>query len=139
MIFEDEIWSLLIKRAQKAAVRDEIPVAAAVVCENKILSCCSNDKERKKDIMAHAEILAIKKAAKKLKRWNLSDCMLYVSLKPCQMCQEVIKQSRIEKVIYLLEKPEFKKDFSKTQFIINKNIYSNTYQQLLSDFFQNKR
>lgn len=138
-MIENDIWLLLLKKAKKAAAFGEIPVAAAIVWNNKLISCCFNKKEKKKDITAHAEVLAIKKAARKLKRWNLGDCRLYVSLKPCGMCQEIIKQSRIEKVIYLLEKPDFKRDFSRTVFTISDSKTIVSYQQLLSDFFQNKR
>lgn len=140
IIIEPKIQKLLLKLAKKAAKKGEIPVSAVVINNNKVVSYSYNKKEQKKDITAHAEILAIKKAAKKLKRWNLSDCILYVSLKPCAMCYEIIKQSRLEKVVYFLDKPNFKKDFNKTESIYyeDKGI-TNTYQQLLSDFFKNKR
>lgn len=140
MGFNKKINNLLYKLAKKAAKKGEIPVSAIIVNDNKIISSSYNQKEHKKDITAHAEILAIKKAAKKLKRWNLNDCTMYVSLKPCSMCYEIIKQSRIKKVIYYLEKPDFKKEFDKTECIcMNDDNISYTYQQLLSDFFQNKR
>ena len=100
MNMDPKIQKLLLKLAKRAARKSEIPVSAVVVNNNKIISCSYNKKEQKKDITAHAEILAIKKAAIRLKRWNLSDCILYVSLKPCAMCYEVIKQSRIKKVVY---------------------------------------
>lgn len=137
---EDKLFCLLLNKAKKAANNGEIPVSAIVVHNDQIISCMYNKREKLKDIMAHAEILAIKKAAKKLKRWNLSDCVLYVSLKPCAMCMEVIKQSRINKVIYLLDKPDYKHDYDKTDFQLYANSkYTTSYQQLLSDFFQNKR
>ena len=97
-------------------------------------------KEKIKDVTAHAEILCIRESAKKLKRWNLSDCDLYVTLKPCNMCMEIIKQSRIKTVYYLLDKLDYKHEFSKTnieQIKCEEDI--DTYQQLLSDFFQNMR
>ena len=129
-----------MEKAKKAANKGEIPVAAAIVRDNRIISCEYNKKEKYKDIMAHAEVLAIKKTAKKLKRWNLNDCVMYVTLKPCDMCVEVIKQSRIQKIIYLLDKLEYKHDYNKTSSVFYKNdIFQDSYQQLLSDFFQNKR
>lgn len=140
MDFEKKIEKYLYKLSLKSFRKGEIPVSAIIVKDNQIIASAYNCREKYKDITAHAEILAIKKAAHCLKRWNLNDCTLYVSLKPCQMCYEVIKQSRIEKVIYYLEKPESKKDYNKTNFIFAQNgNFSHTYQQLLSDFFQNKR
>ncbi len=140
MNLEANIYKKLLKQATKAYKKGEIPVAALVMKDNKILSISYNKKEKTQDITSHAEILAIKKAAKKLKRWNLSDCILYVTLKPCSMCNEIINQSRISKVYYLLDKPEFKKEYYKTKFEVSDfSDYSVTYQQLLSNFFQNKR
>lgn len=140
MNFEDKIIKKMLKMAEKAAKKGEIPVSAVVINNNKIIAASFNEKEKTKDITAHAEILAIKKTAKKLKRWNLNDCILYVSLKPCSMCSEIIKQSRIEKVYFLLDKPDFKREFDRTNYsLLKSSITADTYQQLLSDFFQNKR
>lgn len=131
---------LLIKLATKAYQKGEIPVAAILIQNEKIISKKYNLKEKKKDITAHAEVLCIRNAAKKLERWNLSDCDLYVTLKPCNMCMEIIKQSRIRNVYYLLDKLDYKKEFTKTNFQkLESKSNIDTYQQLLSDFFQNKR
>ncbi len=139
-MIDEDIVKMLIKLATQAYKKGEIPVSAVMVQKNKIISKKYNLKEKTKDIMAHAEILCIRETAKKLKRWNLSDCDLYVTLKPCNMCMEVIKQSRIQNVYYLLDKLDYKHEFSKTnssQMKYNSSI--DTYQQLLSDFFQNMR
>lgn len=135
-----KILNRILKLSRKAAKRNEVPVAAAIVYKDKIIASAYNRREKNKDVTAHAEILAIKKAAKKLGRWNLIDCTLYVSLKPCNMCQEIIKQSRILNVYYFLEKPLNKKEFSKTQFAYYKDEnFMYTYQQLLTNFFRKKR
>jgi tRNA(adenine34) deaminase len=134
------IINKLLKLSKKAANKGEIPVSAIVINNNKIISWAINDRESKCNVTGHAEINAIKKAAKKLKRWNLSDCSLYVTLKPCQMCMEIIKQSRINTVYYLLDKLDFKREFSKTNLILlNDEQTADSYQQLLSNFFQNIR
>lgn len=137
---EKNIIDLLIKLANKAYQKGEIPVAAILVKNQKVISKKYNLKEQTKDITAHAEILCIRETAKKLKSWNLSDCDLYVTLKPCNMCMEIIKQSRINNVYYLLDKLDYKHEFTKTNFqkMESKNNID-TYQQLLSDFFQNMR
>ena len=137
---ENRIVKELLKLANKAFKEGEIPVSALLVQNGKIIAKTYNKREKNHDITAHAEILVIKKSAKKLKRWNLSDCDLYVTLKPCSMCMEVIKQSRIQNVYYLLDKLNYKHDFMKTnlcKFAYEQDIES--YQQLLSNFFQNMR
>ncbi len=137
---EKIILDKLMKLAEKAKKMDEIPVSAIVIHNNHIISQKYNLRERKKDITAHAEVLALKTAAHKLKRWNLSDCDLYVSLKPCSMCEEIIKQSRIRNVYYLLDKLDYKHDFAKTKFTkLEDDSYSDSYQHLFSSFFKNKR
>ncbi len=140
MIENNDIINLLIKLANKAYKKGEIPVSAVLVKSQKVISKKYNLKEKTKDITAHAEILCIREAAKKLKSWNLSDYDLYVTLKPCNMCMEIIKQSRIKNVYYLLDKLDYKHEFTKTNFqkIESKNNID-TYQQLLSNFFQNMR
>ncbi len=136
----ESIINLLIKLSRIAYKKGEIPVSAIVERNGKWISQAYNQKEKRKNIIAHAEILALQKAAKKLGRWNLSDCNLYVTLKPCNMCMEVLKQSRIQNVYYLLDKLDYKHDFSKTNIMkINSPKTIDIYQQLLSDFFQNMR
>ena len=82
--------------------------------------------------------MAIRKAEKKLKDWRLFDCDLYVTLKPCSMCETIIKQARIKNVYYLLEKLNSKKEYNKTNFIkISEN--EQMYHNILQDFFKKKR
>lgn len=83
----------------KNAAEDEIPVGAIVVKDGEIISSAVNRKEEMNDVSSHAEILAIREAAQKLKRWRLDDCEIFVTLEPCPMCAWAILQSRI-KCIY---------------------------------------
>ena len=87
-----------IKQAQKAYGKLEVPVGAVIVKDNKIIARAYNQKETKNDTTNHAEILAIKKASKKLNSWRLLDCEMYVTLEPCSMCAGALIQSRIKKV-----------------------------------------
>jgi len=89
---------LAIEEAKKAYKKEEVPVGAVIVKNGKIISRAYNKKENKKDTTNHAEILAIKKASKKLKSWRLTDCEMYVTLEPCSMCAGALIQSRIKKV-----------------------------------------
>lgn len=130
------IESVLIKDLNKAKKRNEVPVAALVVFNNKIIAHSHNARISKNDVTAHAEVLAIKKAAKKLGDWRLNECDLYVTLEPCQMCCEIIKESRIKNVYYYVAKSEFKKGYNKTNFELLTNDSCDSFQQLLSSFFK---
>ena len=121
----------------KAFKKNEIPVSCVIVHNNKIISKAYNKKNRTNSVIDHAEIIAIRKAARKLKTWNLSDCELYCSLKPCKMCEEVIKQSYIKKVYYILDNEKninYKYDIEQ--------MYANNhelFEKIIKEFFVNKR
>lgn len=137
---EEEYFKYCIELAKKASKKNEVPVGAIIVYKNEIIAKAFNLREKRKDITAHAEILAIKKAAKKLKTWNLKDCTLFVTLKPCSMCESIINQSKINKVLYLCDKLDFKKEYFKTTYQqYNLNTLEQEYKNILSLFFQNKR
>ena len=87
-----------LKEAKKAYKKDEVPVGAVIVKDGKVIAKAHNLKESKCDTTCHAEILAIKKASKKLEAWRLEDCEMYVTLEPCPMCAGALIQSRIKKV-----------------------------------------
>ena len=87
-----------LKEAKKAYDKLEIPVGVVIVKDGKIIARAHNIKEQKKDTTNHAEIIAIKKASKKLENWRLIDCEMYVTLEPCSMCAGAIINSRIKKI-----------------------------------------
>lgn len=87
-----------IDLAKKA--NGEIPVGAIIVKDGEILAETFNQKEVLNDVTAHAEILAIREAEKKLGRWRLDDCEMYVTLEPCPMCAWTIINSRIKTVYF---------------------------------------
>lgn len=89
-----------IKQAKKAAQKDEVPIGCVIVKDDQIIAREYNKREMKQCSTAHAEILAIEKACKKLGSWRLEDCDLYVTLEPCPMCSGAIIQSRIRNVIF---------------------------------------
>ena len=98
-IKEKEKWMKeALKEAKKAYDKEEIPVGAVIVKDDKIIARAYNEKETKFDTTKHAEIIAIQKASKKLKSWRLNDCEMYVTLEPCSMCAGALIQSRIKKV-----------------------------------------
>ena len=137
---ETKYLELLIKMSKKAAKNNEVPISALIVKNNQIISKAYNKREKNHNILNHAEIIAINKASKKMQDWRLFECDLYVTLKPCSMCETVIKQSRIKNVYYLLDKPASKKEYSKTKICKVENIeYEHMYVDILKQFFQKKR
>ena len=97
-IRKEKFMKEALKQAQKAYEKFEVPVGAVIVKDNKIIARAYNQKETKSDTTNHAEILAIKKASKKLNSWRLLDCEMYVTLEPCSMCAGALIQSRIKKL-----------------------------------------
>ena len=100
MAYEEKFMLAALKEAAKAPSEHEVPVGAVVVCGGRIIARAHNRRENKQSATAHAEILAIEKACRKLKSWRLEGCELYVTLEPCPMCAGAIVQSRIEKVFF---------------------------------------
>ena len=89
-----------IRQAQTAARNGEIPVGAVIVKNDEIISRAYNKREKSNNPIAHAEIKAIEKAAKKLQSWRLLDVDLYVTLEPCAMCAGAIINSRVRNVFF---------------------------------------
>lgn len=92
--------ALAMEEARKAASEGDIPVGAVVVYKNEVIGRGRNLRRIDHDPTAHAEIVAIREAAKARGSWNLSGCEIYVTLEPCPMCAGAIVQSRIAKVVY---------------------------------------
>ena len=85
-----------LKEAQKAYDKAEVPIGTIIVKDNKIIAKAHNLRETKKQACAHAEILAIQKACKKINAWRLEECDMYVTLEPCPMCAGAIMNARIK-------------------------------------------
>ena len=88
-----------IKQAKKAYKIDEVPIGCVIVYEGKIIARGYNRRNTDKTTLAHAEISAIKKAARVLGDWRLEGCTIYVTLEPCQMCAGAIVQARADRVV----------------------------------------
>jgi tRNA(adenine34) deaminase len=89
-----------IAMAKKAVKRDEVPVGAVIVKNGRIIAKAYNRRETRRSPLAHAEILAIAKAARRLGGWRLSGCTIYVTLEPCPMCAGAIVNARIDEVVF---------------------------------------
>jgi len=93
--------NLALEEALKAEDLGEVPVGAVVVSESgELISKAHNLKEQNQDPCGHAEVLALKKAAKRVGSWRLTGCWLFVTLEPCMMCTGSIIQSRVEHVVF---------------------------------------
>lgn len=142
----DKYINISIELAKKAMNNGDVPVGCIIVKNNKIISKAYNKKEKTKDATSHAEIIAIKKACRKLKTWHLEECTLYTTLEPCIMCIGAITQARIKKIIYISENSKFGfTNYFKNNKITNHKLivekYSNNkeYEEILINFFRSKR
>lgn len=99
MTTDEKYMKEAIRQAKKAALAGDVPIGCVIVQEDKIIARGYNKRNAKKTTLAHAELLAMAKASKKLGDWRLEDCTMYVTLEPCQMCAGAIVQARIPKVV----------------------------------------
>ena len=86
--------------ARKAFELGEVPVGAVIVRDGEIVGEGYNLREREGSVIAHAEVIAIEQACKRLGTWRLSGCTLYVTMEPCPMCAGALVNSRIDRVVY---------------------------------------
>ena len=147
---EDEIFMKeALKQAKKAYALEETPIGCVIVQEGTIIARGYNRRNTEKSGLAHAELLAIRKANRKTGDWRLEDCTLYVTLEPCQMCAGAIVQSRIRRVVIgamnpkagcagsvlnLLQMQEFNH-----QVEIEQGVLQEECSGLLSEFFRELR
>ncbi|MBW4616191.1 MAG: tRNA adenosine(34) deaminase TadA [Desmonostoc vinosum HA7617-LM4] len=100
-LIHQQWMSRALELAQTAGDAGEVPVGAVIIdASGNLLAEGENRKERDKDPTAHAEILALKKAAITLQNWHLNECTLYVTLEPCPMCAGAIVQARLGLLVY---------------------------------------
>lgn len=98
---EDERWMrVALEAANQAKSQGEVPIGAVIVKEGKCIAKAHNWRETWTDPTAHAEIIALSEAARRLGGWRLDGCTLYVTLEPCPMCAGAIMLSRIERIVY---------------------------------------
>ena len=133
----DKYIKMLITNCDKNNVDNEVPVSAILVKEDKIVAKANNSRIKNGNPLMHAEIKCILYACKKNEDWRLDNYDLYVTLEPCHMCKEIIKECRIRNVYYLLESTK-RKNF-KTKFNKVDSSYEEKYKKMLITFFKNLR
>lgn len=138
-----------IKQAKKAYAIGDVPIGCVIVYEDKIIARGYNKRNKNKTTLAHAELLAIAKATKKLGDWRLEGCTMYVTLEPCQMCAGAIVQARMDRVVIgsmnakagcagsvinLLQMKQFNH-----QVEMEKGVLGEECSEMLSQFFRELR
>jgi tRNA(adenine34) deaminase len=104
---DDAYWmGVALREARKAGARGEVPIGAVVVLDGSVLGKGHNLRESKNDPTAHAEIIAIRQAARKIGGWRLSGAALYVTLEPCSMCMGAMILARLSKVVFATHDPK---------------------------------
>jgi tRNA(adenine34) deaminase len=121
-----------LKLAEDAAANGEVPIGAVIVLNGEKIAEAQNRMEELNTATAHAEILAINEASKKLKNWRLDGATIYVSLEPCPMCMGAIKNSRISKVVFAARD-------NSGPIIIESGLFEAESAEILQKFFRNVR
>lgn len=134
----DDIYKLLYKYAYKSAKNGDIPVSSLIIYDGKVIGKGYNNKHKTKNVLGHAEVNAIKQAQKKMGDWRLNDCILISTLKPCNMCAEIIHTARINEVYFLIDQTETNYKYKYKQ-IFDNNIYITKYEELFNNFFKTIR
>jgi len=137
--------SKALVEARRAFDMGEVPIGCVIVHENNIIGCAANERATRKNVLHHAEIMAIDQACIALGDWRLEQCTLYVTLEPCPMCAGAIVQARIPTVVYgakspkagcagsildILNEPKFNH-----QVNVIDGVMENECAALMSDFF----
>lgn len=142
-------FDIAFLEAKKAYDMNEVPIAAVIVKDGKIISKSHNQKEINNCCIYHAEMIAIMEASKKLNNWRLDGCEMYVTLDPCPMCASAIKQARINAVYSALSNSDddngclianiFKKDRVNPSVTFESNLDIDRSKKLLNSFFEKQR
>ena len=97
---DEYFMRLALREAERALAHDDVPVGAVVIHGGEVIGAGHNERELREDPTAHAEMIAIREAARALGSWRLLDTVLYVTLEPCAMCAGAIVLGRIPRVVY---------------------------------------
>lgn len=149
MTEDERFMKKALHQAKRAAAIGEIPIGCVIVRDGKVIARGFNQRRSRKTTLAHAEMIAIDRASRKLGDWRLEGCTMYVTLEPCQMCSGALVQSRIDRVVIgtmnpkagcagsilnILRMPEFNH-----QVEITGGVLQEECSAVLQDFFKDLR
>ncbi len=103
---DDYFMRLALREAEQALEHEDVPIGAVVVREGEVLAAAHNERELRQDPTAHAEILALRAAARALGSWRVLDAVLYVTLEPCAMCAGAVVLARVPRVVFGASDPK---------------------------------
>ena len=135
----NDIEEKLLKLLKKASKKNEVPVAALIEKNGKIIATAYNKRVKSHDVTAHAEVIAIRKAEKKIKDWRLNGYNMHVTLEPCSMCKKIIEESRLDNCFYYLSKPSTAKEYKNTIVCYKQTKYQKMYEKMLKKVFKKMR
>jgi len=140
---------LALEEARRAVEDGEVPIGAVVVYDGEIIARAHNLREGLQDPAAHAEMLAVREAARKLGRWRLKGTTLYATLEPCAMCAGALVLARIDRLVYGCEDPKAGACGSVLDIVreprlnhrmeVMRGVLQEECQAVLKDFFANRR
>ena len=149
MASEEKYMREAVRQAKKAAALNEVPIGCVIVHEGKIIGRGYNRRMTDHSVLAHAEIIAIKKACRKMGDWRLEDCTIYITLEPCPMCAGAIVQARIPMAVIGCMNPKagcagsvlnlLQEDGFNHQVEIEVGMMGEECSQMLKDFFRSLR
>ena len=149
MTQDEKFMAQALKEAEISANFDEVPVGPVIVKDGKIIARGHNLRESKNDPTAHAEIIAIRKACRKLKSWRLEGCTIYVTIEPCSMCAGTLLWTRIQRIDYGANDPKggalgssynlFEVKNINHRPEITRGVLENRCASLMTSFFRSKR
>ena len=103
---DEYFMRLALREAERALEHDDVPIGAVVVHDGEVIGTGRNERELRADPTAHAEVLALREAARHLGSWRVLDSVLYVTLEPCAMCAGAIVLARVPRVVYATTDPK---------------------------------
>jgi tRNA(adenine34) deaminase len=103
---EDYFMRLALREADRALEHDDVPIGAVVVRDGEVIAAAHNERELRQDPTAHAEVIALRAAARASGTWRVLDAVLYVTLEPCAMCAGAIVLARIPRVVFGASDPK---------------------------------
>ena len=149
MTKDEKYMKAAISQAKKAKALMEVPIGCIIVLDDKIIARGYNRRNTDHDTLSHAELIAIKKASKKLGDWRLEGCTMYVTLEPCQMCAGALVQSRIDKVVIGAMNPKagcagsvldlLNVEGFNHKVLMENGVLEDECSMMLSDFFKELR